>query len=223
MSQQAKADTNDILVRTKDELMAQARAVAVDPLAIWNRALEHCVRLDYPSEQRRERARALMVEHWLSYKQFMEAGDLPSMRRKANELTWACQKLTAPIPVVTFSEHLAGMVERMNREVGWLTVECEDLKRYADGGAGGIDRIVSFDVHSAIFASGRTVTRAQLREDWRMPHQPPEEFHQTRLFLEREQAEAAAVAAMNARQRDEARSHLVSAGPGWMVGRPPSQ
>jgi hypothetical protein len=127
-------------------------------------------------------------------------------------------ELSRPVNEPTFADNLAGHVAGMNQR-GWLSRECEVLKRYAEGGAGGTDRIVSYTVNDATLASGKTITRAQIRDELRPSWQADEHWRESGDYQAMKRAYEAALAKENQRQEEQRRSTVISAGPGHLIGK----
>jgi hypothetical protein len=131
-------------------------------------------------------------------------------------------ELARPIPPPTFADNLSAHIPGMNN-LGWLGSECEALAHYAAGGANGSDRIVSYTVNHAVLASGRTVTRVQIREGLRPAWQSAERWEQTPVFQAMKRAHDAAVAGQQRWQANELRANVVSAGPSHLIGKHPAE
>jgi hypothetical protein len=130
-------------------------------LSIQQRAVATLVRtreMTFPSPERERSAEAEIRAFAQDAITAARRYDVEWFNRRQNEFTEALRRLAQPLPVVSFSENLAGHAARMC-EAGWLGQEVDALVRFADGGPGGTDRVVSYDVNGATLASGRTVPR----------------------------------------------------------------
>ena len=169
-----------------------------------------------------ESRRAAVEYRTLEYIAEIAAGDYIA-RANVDQFTSITSKfnhdlvvLAQPIPIPRFHENLTAHHARLH-DIGWTSREIEALTMYADGGAGGTDRIVSYTVNDATFASGKSVTRGQIRDGIRPAWQPKDEWEETREFQKMCDAHAASVANEQMQQAEQV--VRISAGPARMIGR----
>lgn len=191
--------------------------IETDPKKLIARSLKWCAELPYPNEQRMQQACGAIKGIEKPAAEFVTTGSIRALRQLLGKLEQDCSILSRPIPVPSFGELLPGHARALG-EHGWHPAEIDDLARYADGGPTGTDRIASADCNGVTFASGRTVTRGEIRDGLRPSWQPVDEYREGSFYQELQRAHAAAIAA--GQQRAAASIVRVSSGPARLIGRP---
>jgi hypothetical protein len=83
MAKTPEAVKADVLAKTADEIMAAARQLPLDMLAVLNGALERCCHLmPYPNEQRLQQAQAALLPAHTECQPLMLDWDMRSLRRR---------------------------------------------------------------------------------------------------------------------------------------------
>jgi hypothetical protein len=195
------------------DVAARIDALVLDPRLLVHAALARAAALQYPSAERQNKAAALIRELLVRIMDSLITWDVAAVRRALNDFEREVFLLSLPIRTPSFAENLATRIAEMNAR-GWLSAEAEALKMYAQP----TDSIISFDERSATLASGRTVTREQIRNDLRPRWQLPEHWKATWDYGAMARAEAESIAKAAAARAAEARALQPSSGPAHMLG-----
>lgn len=221
---ESKTNNSEQRLRSDDPISAKFDEVLSRGLTLKERfaRIVGSVREALATDKYPESRRAAVEYRTLEYIAEITAGDIiarcavdtyVSITDKFCRDLWALER---PIPIPSFHENLAAHHARLN-DIGWTSREIDALTMYADGGTGGVDRIASYTVNDATFASGKTVNRGQIRDGLRPAWQPKEEWEETREFQEMRGAHAASVANEQMQQAEQV--VRISAGPARMIGK----
>jgi hypothetical protein len=219
---EAAAHEAEGLVKPPHVLAAEEaiEALATSPLTMPQRLKFDLARIASMSfaANREARVAARVKEYERTASECIRHYSIDGFDRERSAFWREIGELSRPVAQPTFADNLAGHVAGMNH-AGWLSIEVEELKRYAEGGANGTDRVRSYTVNDATLASGRTVTRVQIRDGRRPSWQADEHWRESGDYQAMKRAHEAALANENQRQEDQRRSTVISAGPGHLIGK----
>jgi hypothetical protein len=208
--------TQSIIDTAAAEATARFDMLTLDPRELIRAALQRVTALQYPSVERAQKAAQLIREIPVYTTDLLTAWDVPGIRRWLGKFEHECSLLARPLPKVTFLDDLAAKTPAMNHH-GWTSQECDMLAAFAAAGANGDDRIVAFTAASVTLASGRVVSRSEIRAAMRPAWQRETEWRDSSEYKRLVSAEASAIAAEQRARDLQRRATLPSSGPAHLL------
>jgi hypothetical protein len=197
----------------RDHALMTLIQLDLDPRRRALDAIESAAALAYPSDERQTQAARALGEFERAAAEHLSRWDITALKRAIYDLSDTCRRLAIPPPQATFPDSIAAHKSAFE-QCGWCGGEIDALRYFAATS----DQIANVSIDGATLASGRLITRVELREGSRPAFQDRAEWEQTPMYREMLRAHEAA----KGREQSRAAAQVVrhSAGPRSIIGKP---